>query len=92
MTPEPLCMVGALMTPSTVVVPGSVTKACVDCGRGVAIAPTGQARVAQAEPGQDVRFYCMPCGLAMMARDPDPTVEPVTQAQVNEMVNFLRRN
>jgi hypothetical protein len=34
----------------------------------------------------------MPCGLAMMARDPDPTVEPVTQAQVNEMVNFLRRN
>lgn len=63
------------------IIHGSVLGSCADCGVAVWLAPTGQAMLAE----EGAVSVCMPCGLALIARDEAPQIDPPTPAQLDEL-------
>lgn len=60
---------------------GSVKLRCADCDAAIAVAPTGQARLAKG----DIEAVCIPCGQVRIVNDPEPKVAPIAPEQLAEI-------
>lgn len=67
---------------------GSKDYACDDCGRIVAVAPSGQKIIRE----QDATVVCPPCMKKRIENDPDPEFMPPTPDQLAEIAAHMRRN
>jgi hypothetical protein len=77
--------------PEEAQIEGSVQRACRQCGAPVWVAPSGQRMLERL--GELGHIYCVPCGVAALEADPDPTTFPITLDQALEMAEHrLRRD
>lgn len=64
---------------------GSIIERCTSCNRKVWIAPSGQALIKEKGP----TVLCIPCGLAAIKNDPEPTFAPISEEQRQEIRRAL---
>jgi hypothetical protein len=67
-------------------VPGTALALCADCGKAIAVAPSGQALVSKGAVA-----VCLACGMDRVEADPDPRLGAISAEQLDELRQVLRR-